>query len=90
MGAARKADRRLSGRVDDGYLQLTFEGVGERRWKLPERRDRHAIGEVATGAKAWVLNHGATDGQRNYVQKVLSEAGYHEGTPRRHAPPTSG
>lgn len=83
MGASRKAENRLSGRVWDGHLELCFAGIGERRWVLPPVWDKQAIGDVADSAKAWALQHGATDGQRKYVQKVLSEAGYHEGTPRR-------
>ena len=84
MGGPRKATRRISGRIDDGYLELSIAGVGDRRWKLPAESDRAAIGVVAREAKAWAMAVAeATKGQTNYIQKVLSEGGYHEGTPRR-------
>lgn len=83
MGGTRKAEHRVSARVDDGWFDVNFEGHGSRRWELPESWDKSGIARVADAAKAWVDDLGATHGQRNYVQKVLSEAGYHAGTPRR-------
>ena len=81
--SARKADRRLSSEVRDGFLWVTIEGAGEKRWRLPEVRVGPSVRAVSDEARAWAASEGATYGQEKAVHKALTEAGYYITSSRR-------
>jgi len=86
LRSVRYSTLRISPTVTlDGYLEVFIEGRGDRRWQLPAQSDRDEIARVANQAKAWAIQDGqATQGQLKYIQKALSDAGYHVRTPRRY------
>jgi hypothetical protein len=77
-GNTRYATQRMSVRVKDKQLVISFEGGASNAWKLPHLRNKVAIRDMLENAMRFALEHGATDpGQTNTVRKALTEAGYH-------------
>src|SRR5688500_10300914 len=90
MGGPGRATSRVSGWwVEGGFLCLAVEGQGERRWLVGERHEAARTDDVAHTATAWADEAvRIAVGQRKYIRKVLSEAGYLV-RPARRLSPTS-
>ncbi len=71
------AQDRMSSRVSDGYLVVSFNSGPNKRWILPEKGNREGIRSVRESAVEFAQDHGATLGQRNAVKKALTDAGYY-------------
>lgn len=81
--SGRKATRRLSSAVRDGFLWVTMDGAVEKKWRLPEARVGPGVRAVSGEARAWAASEGATYGQEKAVHKALTEAGYYITSSRR-------
>lgn len=73
----RYSQQRMSARVEEGQLKVTFENGKSQNWVLPECADKLAIRYVRDRAVDFACNNGASLGQVNAVKKALTEAGYH-------------
>lgn len=79
----RYATRRMSARLADGLLRVSFEGHPENSWLLPNREDHAAIAALSLEAQGWAEPHGASYGQLKAIHKALTEGGYYNTGPRR-------
>jgi len=80
--SARKATRRLSAEVRDGFLWVSMAGGGEQRWSLPALREGAGVRSLSERAQEWARSQGATYGQEKAVHKALTSAGYYITSPR--------
>jgi negative regulator of replication initiation len=77
-GNTRYATQRMSVRVEDKQLVISFEDGASNTWKVPHVRNKVAIRNMLENAMSFALENGATDpGQTNTVRKALTDAGYH-------------
>ena len=75
-GNTRYATQRMSVRVEDKQLVISFEGGASNTWKLPHVRNKVAIRDMLENAMGFALEHGATDpGQTNTVRKAANRLG---------------
>lgn len=68
---------RMHAGVHDGQLLVSFENGAQRRFDLPDRKDKERIRRVRSDAITFAIQNGATQGQKYAVMKALTEAGYH-------------
>lgn len=73
----RQARRRMTTRIDDGHLSVSFADGPEKTWPLPLKEDKTQILEIRNRAVLFAEQQGATDGQIKGLIRVLTGAGYH-------------
>lgn len=74
---SRRSTIRLTTKVEDDKLLVSFADGTARSWALPPRADKNAIRSVRTAAIEFAHGHGTTPGQENAIRKALTSAGYH-------------
>ena len=73
----RYATDRLSTRIYDESLLVSFASGKSRGFRLPDRLDREAIRDLTEEVMKYVEDQGGTIGQINAARKALTDAGYH-------------
>jgi hypothetical protein len=73
----RFAKKKMSARIEDGYLIVEFYGGPSNKWSLPSKTDKITIGSVRKQAVKFAEDNGATDGQVHAVIKAMTDKGYH-------------
>jgi hypothetical protein len=68
---------RMHAGVDDKQLVVSFANGVQRRFDLPDQKDKERLRRVRSDAVNFAVQNGATQGQRYAVMKALTEAGYH-------------
>lgn len=72
----RYAKRRMTARIEDGYLFVGFQKGPSKDWPLPPKDDKNKISLIRSQAVEFAEQNGATLGQANAVRKALTDAGY--------------
>ncbi len=73
----REATRRMTAKVTDNRLTVSFLGGPSKEWPLPAHDDKSGIRSVRDRAVQFAADNGGTIGQQYAVMKALTEAGYH-------------
>lgn len=73
----RFATDRMTVKIQDNQLIISFVSGKSNRFDLPGKLDRDGIREVTREAMTYAEACGATEGQINAVRKKLTDAGYH-------------
>lgn len=73
----RFATNRMSSKVIEDKLVVTFQSGASRKWELPPRHDKASIRAIKSQATGFAKENNATIGQVNAVVKALTDAGYH-------------
>ncbi len=71
------ATQRMSSYINNGQLNVGFQGGASRSWSLPPKNDKAALASMREKAVTFARENGATIGQVNAVKKTLTDAGYH-------------
>jgi negative regulator of replication initiation len=73
----RKSTNRMSTRVENGKLHVSFQTGNAESWDLPSKNDTEGIREVRDQAVKFAEMYDATVGQVNAVKKALTDNGYY-------------
>ena len=71
-----RASQKMSARVHNGMLTVSFEDGGRENWTLPARTDIAGIKRLTREAMEFAEQHKASEGQLHAVRKALTDAEY--------------
>ncbi|MCE5271625.1 hypothetical protein LLH00_10125 [bacterium] len=72
----RFAQKRMTARIAENYMLISFKGGASKRFLLPSKNDKSAIKRATEEAMGFADSNGASHGQIEAVRKAFTSAGY--------------